>query len=72
MPYAEGLDHLGSDTPLCDPDTGAPWPGVNVEISYDDYIAGINRLVNGQHVCVVDGVFILEYELPPPEEPEAP
>ncbi|MBY5727778.1 hypothetical protein [Rhizobium leguminosarum] len=65
MPYAEGLDHIGTDTPLCDPETGQPWPGVNIEITFEQYADAINLLVNGCHVCVVDRQFVLDYQLPP-------
>lgn len=63
MPYAVGLDTVGTDNPIVV--EGVAVEGEYVEISEETYIAAINRLVNGQHVCVVDGVFVLEYELPP-------
>jgi hypothetical protein len=65
MPYAVGLDTVGTDNPIII--DGEPIVGDYVEISWDEYSAAINRLINGQHVCVVDGVFVLDYQLPSPE-----
>lgn len=64
MPYAVGLDTMGTENPIVI--EGTPVEGEYLEISCDDYLAGINCLVSGQHVCVVNGVLILDYE-PPPE-----
>lgn len=65
MPYAVGLDQIGTDNPIFD-GNNEPIVGDYVEISWDDYSAAINFLVSGKHVCVVDGVFILDYQLPIP------
>jgi integrase len=43
--------------------------GDYLEITWDDYTAAINCLVNGRHVCVVDDVFVLDYEIPPEDSP---
>ncbi|MBW9053466.1 hypothetical protein [Rhizobium mesosinicum] len=64
MPYAVGLDTVGTDNPIVV--EGIPVTGEYLEISWEDYTAAINCLVSGQHVCVVNGVFVLDYQLPPP------
>jgi hypothetical protein len=66
MPYAVGLDCVGTDNPIIV--EGVPVEGDYLEISWDDYTAAINCLVNGLHVCVVDGVFVLDY-VPPEDSP---
>ncbi len=68
MPYAVGLDTIGTDNPIVV--EGVPVEGDYVEISWEQYQAAINCLVSGLHVCVVDGVFILDYQIPPPPEEE--
>lgn len=65
MPYAVGLDQIGTNNPIYD-GNGDPIAGDYVEISWDDYQAAINLLVTGKHVCVVDGSFVLDYQLPLP------
>jgi hypothetical protein len=65
MPYAVGLDQIGTNNPIYDGD-GQPIAGEYVEISWDDYSAAINLLVSGKHVCVVDSVFVLDYQPPIP------
>ncbi|MDR9808214.1 hypothetical protein [Rhizobium hidalgonense] len=62
MPYAVGLDCVGTDNPIVV--EGDAVEGEYVEITWGDYTAAINCLVNGRHVCVVDGLFILDYEIP--------
>ncbi|MBY5440507.1 hypothetical protein [Rhizobium leguminosarum] len=64
MPYAVGLDTIGTDNPIIV--DGDPIVGDYIEISWEEYSAAINCLVSGQHICVVNGVLILDYE-PPPE-----
>lgn len=68
MPYAVGLDTVGTDDPIIV--EGVTVAGDYVEISWDEYIAAINCLVNGLHVCVVDGAFVLDYQTPPEPEEE--
>lgn len=60
--YAVGLDTLGTDNPIVI--DGDPVVGDYLEVSWEDYSAAINCLVNGQHVCVADGVLILGYQIP--------
>jgi hypothetical protein len=62
MPYAVGLDTMGTDNPIIIDENAIE--GDYLEISWDDYNAGINCLVNGEHVCVVDGEFIIPYQIP--------
>lgn len=65
MPYAVGLDQIGTNNPIYD-GNGQPIAGDYIEISQDEYQDAINLLVSGKHVCVVDGVFVLDYQLPLP------
>jgi hypothetical protein len=67
MPYAVGLDCVGTDNPIVV--EGVPVEGDYLEISWDDYTAAINCLLNGRHVCVVDDMFVLDYEIPPEDSP---
>ncbi|QKK24648.1 hypothetical protein [Rhizobium hidalgonense] len=66
MPYAVGLDQIGTNTPVYD-GNGESITGDYIEISWDDYQAAINLLVSGKHVFVMDGQFVLGYEIPPQE-----
>jgi hypothetical protein len=65
MPFAVGLDQIGTDNPIYDSESVAI-AGDYIEISWDDYIAAINLLIAGRHVNVVDGVFILDSHPPEP------
>ena len=68
MPYAVGLDTIGTNNPIIIEDT--PVPGDYIEIPWDDYLDAIDCLVSGLHVCVVNGSLILDYQIPqtPSEE----
>lgn len=61
MPYAIGLDAVGTDKPFTI--DGVTVGGEYLEISWDDYLAAIDCLTSGQHICVVDGELVLDFTL---------
>ena len=63
--FAAGLDRIG--TAVLRDENGVQLPN-QIQITAQQYADAINYLINGQHVCVVNGVFVLDYQLPPETE----